>query len=482
VNGDDLCHLPATALVELLRSRQFSAREVLAAHLDRIERVNPAVNAIVTLVPERAEASARAADESLARGEPAGPLHGLPIAHKDLVQTAGVRTTSGSPIYAEHVPAADDLLVERIRDAGAIMLGKTNTPEFGAGSHTFNPVFGVTRNPYDLNRSAGGSSGGAAAALASGMLPVADGSDLGGSLRNPAAFCNVVGFRPSPGRVPSWPSFDVWDAMSVDGPMGRTVGDVSLLLSAMAGPDPRVPVSLDEPGDAFRTTSLDAGIGRRVALAPACDGRMPIDPRIVATVASHAATLEGLGWEVEEAFPDLTGARDVFFTLRAHAFARDLGDLLPGERDRLKATVIWNIEQGLTLTGDDIGRAQRTWSAIHRRVAAFFERFDVLAMPVTQVVPFPVEQEYPREVEGVEMETYLDWMESCWSVTVTGLPAISVPAGFTDDGLPIGIQLVGRRHGDLDLLRAARAFERATDLWRRRPPEPDGGPPASRRS
>jgi amidase len=276
--------------------------------------------------------------------------------------------------------------------------------------------------------------------------------------------------------VPSWPSFDVWDPLSVDGPMGRTVGDAALLLSAMAGPDPRVPLSLDEPGTTFRPEALDADTGElRVALAPSADGRMPIDPRIVEQVSAHAATFTDLGWRVEEAFPDLDGAREVFMTFRAHAFARDLGELLPHEHGRLKATVIWNIEEGLRLSGEDLGRAQRTWSDIHRRVATFFERFDVLAMPVTQVLPFPAEIEYPTEIEGVAMTTYLDWMESCWCITVTGLPSISVPAGFTEDGLPVGLQLVGRRHGDLALLRAARAFERVTEHWRRRPPEPSEG-------
>ena len=476
MSDDDLCRMQATELAASLRSGVVSAREVLDAHLRRIDRVNPDVNAVVTLVPERAVARAAALDEARARGEVLGPLHGLPIAHKDLVQTAGVRTTFGSPVYEAFVPAEDDLLVERIRTGGAVMVGKTNTSEFGVGSHTFNPVFGVTRNPYDVGRSAGGSSGGAAAALAARMLPIADGSDLGGSLRNPAAFCGVVGFRPSPGRVPSWPSFDVWDPLSVEGPMGRTVADVALLLSAIAGPDPRVPLSLDDPGETFAPPALEADIGPiRVAFAPAADGRMPIDPRIVSAIVRHAATFADLGCEVEEAFPRLDGAREVFLTLRWHASARDLGELASRERDRIKATVLWVIDQGMRLKGEDIGHIQRTWSRIHRRVAAFFERFDVLAMPVTQVLPFPVETEYPTQIEGVTMGSYLDWMESCWSITVTGLPSISVPAGFADDGLPVGIQLVGRRHADLSLLRIARTFEAATEHWRREPPLPSEG-------
>jgi amidase len=473
VSDDDLCRMSAVDLRAELGAGRVSAREALAAHLDRMERVDPSVNAVVTVVPERAAAAAAGADEAFARGDSLGVLHGLPLAIKDLVQTAGVRTTFGSPVYAGFVPTQDDLLAERILGAGAVLVGKTNTSEWGAGSHTFNPVFGVTRNPYDLSRSAGGSSGGAAAAVAARMLPLADGSDLGGSLRNPAAFCNVVGFRPSPGRVPSWPSSDVWDPLTIEGPIARTVSDAALLLSAIAGPDPRAPLSLDEPGEAFGPTAVEEDPGPvRVAFAPAAGGRMPVERSIVEVLQGRAATFEALGWEVEEAFPVLDGARDVFLTMRTHAYARDLGDLLARERDRIKDTVVWNIEEGQRLRGEDLGRAQRTWSRIHRRVAAFFDRYDVLAMPVTQVPPFPVETEYPSEVDGSAMVTYLDWMESCWCITVTGLPAISVPAGFTADGLPVGIQLVGRRHADLDLLRIAHAFEAATEHWLREPPSP----------
>ncbi len=467
---EELCFLPATELARLIRSSELSAREVLAAHLRRIERVNRVVNAIVTLVPERAEAAALAADEALARGEPVGPLHGLPIAHKDLALTAGIRTTFGSPIFADFVPDQDELFVERVRAAGAILIGKTNTPEFGAGSHTFNPVFGVTRNPYDLARSAGGSSGGAAAALATGMLPIADGSDLGGSLRNPASFCNVVGFRPSPGRVPTWPTFDAWATLPVEGPMGRTVGDAALLLSPMAGPDPRVPISLPEPGATF-APPLDADLGSPiVAWAPDAGGSMPVEAAVASTLEPGRAILEAIGCRTEEAFPDLRGAREVFLTLRALAFARDLGLLLATDRDRMKATVVWNIEQGLKLSGDDVGRAQRLRTELYARVATFFERFAFLAMPVTQVVPFPVETEYPTEVAGAPMATYLDWMEACWCITVTGHPAISVPCGFTDDGLPVGLQIVGRRGDDLGVLRVAHAFECANGAGRHRPP------------
>jgi amidase len=428
---------------------------VLGAHLARIAETNPAINAIVTLEPERALALAGAADEALARGEPVGPMHGLPIAHKDLADTAGVRTTYGSPIYADHVPGRDEPFVARIREAGAIMLGKTNTPEFGAGSHTFNPVFGPTRNPHDLSKSAGGSSGGAAAALAAGMVPVADGSDLGGSLRNPASFCGVVGFRPSVGLVPSWPDADPED-LSVEGPLARSAEDAALLLSVMADrPDLAVV--------AAQAADLD---GLRVAWAPACAASMPFEPEIVAVVDAARPRFEALGCQVESAYPDLAGAREVFFTLRAQSFATEYGPLLAEHRGRIKDTVLWNIELGLALTNEDVTRAHALAADIHRRSAAFFETFDALVQPVVQVVPFPIELEYPTEVAGVAMETYLDWMESCWSITVLGGPAISVPCGRTASGLPVGLQIVGPRGNDAAVLRLAHAFEQT-------------GPPAS---
>jgi Asp-tRNAAsn/Glu-tRNAGln amidotransferase A subunit and related amidases len=453
-------------------SGELSSREVVEAHLERIAAVNPAVNAIVTLVEERAMTAAHEADQALALGEPVGRLHGLPIAHKDLALTAGIRTTFGSPIFSDFLPNEDELFVQRLHAAGAILVGKTNTPEFGAGSQTFNEVFGATHNPYDLGCSAGGSSGGAAAALASGMLPIADGSDLGGSLRNPASFCNVVGFRPSPGRVPSWPSRDSRQTLSVEGPMGRTVGDAALLLAAMTGPDPRVPVSLPESGEMFAPPlgmfggSLDGPI---VAWAPDGGGTMPVDARVRDIISASRATFESLGCHTEDAFPDLHEAREVFFTLRAHRFAADLGPLLQAHRDRMKATVVWNIEEGLRLSSADIAEAEWRWTLLTERVAAFFTRFDFIVMPVAQVPPFDISLEYPGEVAGVPMTTYLDWMESCWCITVTGHPAISVPCGFSDDGLPVGVQIVGRRADDLGVLRLAHAFERSTHVWRHRP-------------
>jgi len=374
----------------------------------------------------------------------------------------------GSPIFADQIPDEDELFVERIRTAGAIVVGKTNTPEFGAGSHTFNPVFGLTRNPYDPSRSAGGSSGGAAAALACGFVPIADGSDLGGSLRNPASFCNVVGFRPSPGRVPSWPTDDPTQVLAVDGPMARTVADAALLLSVMAGPDPRVPIALPEPGASFAPPFAADDPDGVIAWAPDAGASMPVDPEVVQVLEGARSAVEGSGWRTEPGFPDLADARRVFLVERAAMYAA-LGPLLDAHPGQMKPTVVWNIEEGRRLTADDRNEAERLHAGIRSRMAAFFERFDLLVMPAAQVPPFPADLEYPTEVDGHPMETYLDWMECCWCITVTGSPAISVPCGFTPSGLPVGVQIIGRPGEDLRVLRAAHAFEAATGAGRRRP-------------
>ena len=354
-NTAELCFLTAIELTQRIRSRSVSCVEVMEAHLCQIERVNPQVNAIVTLAPEQALERARAADAALQRGNDVGPLHGLPVAHKDLVQTKGMRTTFGSPIYADCVPDVDDLIGTRIRNAGAILIGKTNTPEFGAGSQTFNPVFGATRNPYDCTKTCGGSSGGAAVALACGMLPIADGSDTGGSLRNPASFCNVVGFRPSPGRVPHCSDRAAWQTLSVLGPMARTVADAALLLSAMAGPHPCSPIALQKPGAHFRQP-LDRDFhGVRVAWSRTASG-LPVDPEVTAVLEQARPVLEAIGCIVEEAEPDFTGADEAFRVWRAWGYEQKLGELADTHRDRLKETILWEIERGRALTGPQIGR------------------------------------------------------------------------------------------------------------------------------
>lgn len=465
----DLCFLGATELARRIRAKEFSATEVMTAHLQRIERVNPALNAIVTLHADEALASARRADEEQARGAELGPLHGLPVAHKDLVLTRGMRTTFGSPIYKDFVPDHDSIVVERQRRAGAISVGKTNTPEFGAGSQTFNEVFGATRNPYDPTKTCGGSSGGAAVALACGMVALADGSDLGGSLRNPANFCNVVGLRPSIGRVAQWPTHDAWNTLSVCGPMARSVADVALFLSVLAGPDARDPISIAEGGAAFRAPLERDLRGTRVAWSADLGG-LPVDPAVTAVLESQRSVFVALGCRIEEAAPDLSGADTVFQTLRAAAFVNHPGALLEQHPNAFKDTIVWNVERGRALTGVQIGEAMKLRSLIFARMHAFMERYEFLIAPVNQVPPFAVDQPYVTAINGVAMENYLDWMRSCSAITVTGHPAISVPCGFTPDGLPVGVQIVGRYRDELGLLGFAHAFEQRTNVGARRPP------------
>ncbi len=469
----EICFLTATEIARRVRAKEISAVEVMEAHLARINRLNKEVNAIVTLVPERAMDGARTADDVLARGLPVGPLHGLPVAHKDLVSTKGVRTTFGSLVYNDFTPDRDALIVERLREAGAIAVGKTNTPEFGAGSQTYNEVFGETLNPYDTTKTCGGSSGGAAVALACRMLPLADGSDMGGSLRNPASFCNVVGFRPSPGRVPAWPSLAAWFPFSVEGPMARTVGDVALMLSAMTGPDPRSPISLSEPGASFaRPPERDFG-GVRIAWSRDLGG-VPVDTRITEALEKQRGVLDSLGCIVEEAEPDFTGADEAFKTWRAWYYELAFGELLEKHRDKLKDTVVQEIEEGRRLSGPRLGEAERKRTEIYHRVRTFMERYEFLILPVAQVPPFDVKQRYVTEIDGVELGTYIDWMRSCYYITVTGLPAISVPCGFTPELLPVGVQIVGRHRDDLGVLQLAHAFEQETGFWKQRPPVADG--------
>ncbi len=464
----ELCDQRAVELVDLVRRGGLSARELLSAHLERIEAVNPTLNAIVTLVPEMAQEWATEADERQARGEELGPLHGLPIAIKDAVMTAGIRSTMGTPLMADHVPAQDDLIVERLKSAGAIPLGKTNMPEFGAGSHTFNPVFGPTRNPYDTTRSAGGSSGGAGVALAAGMIPIADGSDLAGSLRNPGNFNNVVGLRPSPGRVPMVPARLGWESLAVLGPMARTVEDTALLLSVIAGPDPRTPLSLETPGNRYAEPLERDFRGTRIAF-DANLGGLPVDPRVANVISSSLPHFESIGASIEASTMDWDGAHESFQTLRAYTFAAGLSGLPAEDFEKMKATVQWNVAKGVALSGRDVWRAEQQRTQIHARFAALMDDFDFVVLPVNQVPPFDIDVEYPEEIEGVAMETYIDWMKSAYFVTLTGHPAISVPCGFTDEGLPVGVQIVGRQHDEFGLLQFAYAFQEATQHWKRRP-------------
>lgn len=448
--------------VAALRARQVSARELLDLHLARIAERNPKLNALVSLDEERARASAAEADEQLAAGRDVGPLHGLPFAFKDTHDVAGWRTTYGSRLFADHVPDVDALVVERVRRAGVVVLGRTNVPELAAGSHTFNEVFGTTLNPHDPTRSAGGSSGGAACALAAGMVPLADGSDMGGSLRNPASFCGVVGLRPSLGRVPNWPTTNHWETLSVSGPLARNVGDLALLLSVQAGPDRRTPYALGDPGTDLAPPLTGSLQGLRVALAPDLGGQLDVDPEVAAIVEASGAVFSAGGARVRGASPDLAPAEDCFRTLRAWLFQYSYGELLAAHPDGLKPSLADNIRAGADLTGADVARAYTERTALSEVMREFFTDHDVLVLPVSQVPPFPADQEYPTEVGGRPMQTYLDWMRSAYFITVTGCPAISVPAGTTPDGLPVGIQVVAPHGADRMLLEVAAAFEEAS--------------------
>lgn len=464
----DLCFLPARQLATLIRAKKLSARELLQAHLRQIERVNPKVNAIITLVPELARAAAQRADDLLAKGAQPGPLHGLPVAHKDLVDTRGIRTTYGSPLFKDHVPTENDIVVDRLQQAGAITIGKTNTPEFGAGSQTFNTVFGATRNPYDPSKTCGGSSGGAAVALACGMIPIADGSDMGGSLRNPAAWCNIVGFRPSPGRVPNPKAAFAWSNLSTAGPMARNVSDLALVLSALAGPHPAAPLSLPESGASFDRPLERSFKGVRIAWFKDLNGT-PFDPRVTAAVNGQRKVFEQLGCIVEQAEPDFTGADFAFKTLRAWNTAFAQGDRYRANPTAYKETIVQEIEAGLRLTSTDLARAETLHGQLWRRFQQFLRDYEYFVLPATQVPPFDVDQPYPREINGQPLASYIDWMKACWYISITGNPAISVPAGFTPEGLPAGLQIVGRHNADFAVLQLAHAFEHSTGSARQRP-------------
>jgi amidase len=461
----NLWELTAVEQLRLLRSHRVSARELLAAHLQRIDDANSVVNAIVAMDVEVAAARAAAVDAARGRGEDPGPLGGLITAHKDLSDTKDFVTTYGSPIFAGHRPSTDASTVDRMRAAGVVPVGKTNTPEFGAGSHTFNPVYGTTRNPYDPELSAGGSSGGAAAALAAGMVAVADGSDTGGSLRNPAAWCNVVGFRPSPGVIPRLTQSNPWSTLSTDGPMARTVQDLMLLLRTLNVSDLRDPLC--------RTSVLEEAeppdwLPPRVAWSRNLGG-LPVERAVSDVLDRFRREVETLGWEVSDAEPDLTGADECFEVLRAWSFASGPAGRLGVRLVQVKQVVRDEVERGRMLTSGELAKAHATRAELWRRAVAFFERFDVLIAPATQLMPFPASLEYPVEVAGQTMTSYIEWMRAASRITVLGLPALSLPAGFSEGGLPVGAQLIGAPWGDARLLRVAAALEAATGHGTRRP-------------
>jgi amidase len=465
----DICFMSARELAEMIRARSLSAREVMSAFLEQIERVNPKINAIVAkLDDDKCRALADEADGRLARGEKVGSLHGLPFAFKDLDAAVGFPMTRGSTIFKEFMPAEDTVLVERLKGAGVITIGKTNVSEFGMGSHTYNHVYGTTLNPYDLTKSAGGSSGGAGAALAAGLLPLASGSDLGGSLRNPANFNNIVALRPTVGLVPTAPTALPFLGFSVKGPMARSVSDVAFLLNAMAGADPRDPACY--PSDpAIFAKSLERDFKDvRIAWCPDLGG-LPLDRRVRAVLETQRKTFADLGCIVDEACADLSGADEVFLTIRAWNYFHTLGPLLEKHRLEIKPEAIWQIESGSRYSGADIARALALHGELMERMRRFQEKYEFVICAVNQVPPFDAFTDWPHEIEGVKMENYISWMKSAYWVTVTFCPAISVPAGFTSDDLPVGIQIVGRYRDDLGVLRMAYAFEQSTGFGRRRP-------------
>jgi amidase len=471
MQADALTSLSAQEAVRLLRAGEVSPLELIDAALERIAVTDGALKALPTLCPERARERARRLTVPAEPGP--GWLGGLPIAVKDLEDVAGVRTTYGSQIYRDHVPERSAFLVERLEANGAIVLAKSNTPEFGAGANTFNEVFGETRNPWNTALTCGGSSGGSAAALAAGQIWLATGSDLGGSLRTPASFCSVVGLRPSPGLVASGPRELPFDTLSVAGPMARTVGDAALMLDAMNGRHPGDPLSLPAPAEPFADAARSPRAPRRVAFSPDL-GISPVEPEVRAVCASAVARFADLGAEVEEACPDLSEAPQTFQTLRAAGFVADLGPLFETNRDDLKPDIVWNVEAGLRLTPEELGRAERARGAIYHRVAAFFETYDLLVCPAACVAPFPVEIRWIRELEGGVFHNYVEWLRVTSAITLTSCPAISVPCGFTADGRPVGLQLVGRPRGEAALLAAAAAFEEAAGIASLVPIDPRG--------
>lgn len=465
----------ATALTGMLKSRLISAEELMRATLERIAHINPAVTAIVSLIPpEQALEMARASDRHLAAHGPMGPLHGLPFMVKDLEETKGIVSSFGSPLFKHHIPAEDSLMVARLRAAGALVIGKTNVPEFGFGSQTYNPVFGPTLNAYDQSRTAGGSSGGAAVALALRMVALADGSDHGGSLRNPAAFNNVYGFRPSPGRIPDLKNDCYSLGLPVLGPMARTVDDLALLFSVQAGPDSRVPVSIQQDGADFAGIQPAAMKGMRIGWLGDLDGVLPMETGVLSLCAAGLAVLQALGADIEPAhlgFPQ-AAIWESWTTLRSWTAAFRFGALYEDEAQRtlLKPEIQWEIEQGMRLSGFEVAAQIEQRNGWLRHLLRLFETYDALVLPSAQVFPFAVTQHWPREIAGRQMDSYHRWMEVVTPATLGGLPALSVPVGFNAAGLPMGMQLIGPPGADKAILRLAKAYDEATAWPQKHPP------------
>jgi amidase len=470
MKGTDLCFWSATQMARAVKMKKVSPVEIVDAVLARIEKINPKVNAYCTVVPEMAQKAAQQAEAEVMREERVGPLHGVPVSVKDLTPTAGIRTTWGSRIFEHFIPEEDALVVERLKAAGAIVLGKTNTPEFGAGANTYNALFGATQNPWKLGYTCGGSSGGAAVALTCGLGPLATGSDLGGSLRIPASFCGVVGFRTSAGLVPIYPSYTGWDTLAVEGPMARTVEDTALMLSVIAGQDDRSPISFPvDPRKFLAAVKRPEIRGLRAAWSP--DLKIsPVDSQVRKVAEDGARRFAELGCAVDQAEPDFTGLQRIIHVTRALRMVTLHADKLEKWRDQMNPHLVWNIEQGFPLTPEQIGDAARERTLLYHRVREFFEKYDFLLTPTVAVAPFPQEMIYPREINGHPVKNYQEWLYLTYAITVTGLPVISVPCGFTAEGLPVGLQIVGRRLAEASVLRAAAAFEKIAPWKDKKPP------------
>ena len=457
--------MTAAEIVSAVQKKKLSPVEIIDAVLARIEKINPQVNAYCTVVPEMARKAAKKAEGAAGRKGKLGPLHGVPVSVKDLTLTAGIRTTWGSKIFEDFIPQEDALIVQRLKAAGAIVIGKTNTPEFGAGANTYNQVFGPTWNPWKPGYTCGGSSGGAAVALACGLGPLATGSDLGGSLRIPAAFCGAVGFRTTPGLIPIYPSLLAYDNLGVEGPMARTVGDAALMLSVVAGEDHRAPISFPSDPRAFLSAVTSPEIrGLKVAWSPDLK-IIPVDREVREVAGRAAGRFRELGCAVEEAEPDMQGVREIIYVTRSLRMLANHADKLAKWREKMNPNLVWNIEQGFTLTPQRIAEAEKERTNLYRRVREFFTRFDLLLTPTVAVPPFPVEMSYPEEINGKRLENYTDWFLLTYALTITGYPAISIPCGFTAEGFPVGLQIVGKKLAETTVLKAAAAFE-ALSPWR----------------
>jgi len=469
----DLIRADACTLVDLLKREEISAHDLLDALEERIAEVDPAVNALPTRCFERARAHADRLMKK--RVEERGTLAGMPVPIKDLIDVAGVRSTQGSPIFANHIPAKSDILVENLESEGGIVYAKSNTPEFGAGANTFNELFGFTRNPWNLSRSAAGSSGGAAVALATGMAWLAHGSDMGGSLRNPASFCGVVGMRPSIGRVARTPFAKIDRNLIQEGPMARCVEDLALMLDAMSGAHPADPSSLPRLQTSFLAAARSDWRPKRVAWS-ATLGITPVDPEVAAITEAAAMRLGELGAIVEEATPNLSEAHHCFQVLRAYDFAVSKATLLRENPDLLKPEVVWNIEKGLKLTMSEMKTAEMHRVALTQRMQAFFEIYDLLLTPATIVAPYPIEHRYVAECDGHKFDNYIEWLAIAYAITLVCCPALSLPCGFTHDNLPVGLQIVAPSGGEGQILAAAKALEDLLGVRNTTPIDPREGP------